>query len=55
MTVRLDDPTFETSAQGFVLTRRDKINQLLDILENYAWQYPGPGDIVDKIRALVEN
>ena len=53
--MRLDDPTFDVSAQGFVLSYRDKINHLLEILENYAWQYPGPGDIVDKLKALVEK
>ena len=34
---------------------RDQINDLLDILENYAFQYPGPGEIVLQLKALVEK
>jgi len=51
----LDDYTNSTTEHGHVLTYRDKINHLLEILENYAWQYPGPGDIVTKLQSLVEK
>ncbi len=38
-----------------IWTMRDEINDLLDILENYTFQYPGPGEIVLRLKALVEK
>ena len=51
--MRLDDR--RPGYYGVWWTYRDEVNDLLDILENYAFQYPGPGEIVLRLKALVEK
>ena len=54
--MRLDDNCYpQKKHRGFDWTYRDEVNDLLDILENYGFQYPGPGEIVLKLKALVEK